>query len=397
MEAPIEQSNRDFARGIYYLLQEELQKSPPSDWELTIERLQKHFGYQISLRDYHKVTFTEKQKSQILAGEIVVIDFGKMLWKRVGDGDMILGMGPFPEVKRTVPVEIFVWGSFILLAGSVMLVWAYLFWRKLMVVNAATAEFGNGNFDIRMKISSRSAVAQLAATFNSMADRIQGLIQSHKELTNAVSHELRTPLARIRFGLEMLRSSFSKRDREFYSDGIQRDVNELDELVSELLMYAKFDRETMSMHQVKCAIVPWMEELVSTSKNHSVEVNFECLLANRDLVASLDPKQMGRAIDNLLQNASRYGNGVVSLTLDVNGKVISIHVDDNGPGIPESDRKRIFDPFTRLDTSRSRESGGVGLGLAIVSRIIECHGGKVSVSDSDLGGCRFTISLACVN
>jgi len=396
MATSIEQSNQDLAKGVYYLVQQEMQKMPQSNWKSYIEKMQKHFGYPLSFRDYHEVSFTDHQRSQLLTGKIVVIDYGKIFWQRIGSSNYILGMGPLVELEPSIPVTIMIWVSITALVGVVLLVWVFFFWRKLMTVSATTVNFGNGNFDERVKISQRSALAPLAGAFNSMADRIQALIQSHKELTNAVSHELRTPIARIRFGLEMVGSAYDEKDRETYAEGIHRDVDELEELVSELLTYAKFDRETMELQRKEYNIASWLEDLVASFTTLPVKVQHVCLLDNKGMKVCFDARHMGRAVGNLLQNAARYGNGKARLTLEQEGDCILIHVDDNGPGIPEADRERIFEPFTRLEASRSRESGGSGLGLGIVKRVSICHGGTVMVSDSELGGSRFSIKWKAI-
>jgi len=391
METSIEKHNQNLSKGVYYLVQQELRKIPQAEWKGRIEKLQAHFGYPLFLRNYHDIRFTEEEKGRLLAGNIIIIDFGKLFWQRVGNSDYVVGMGPISDVEPSVPVTIMAWSAITMVMGAVFLIWVFLFWRKLRIVSASAVEFGNGNFGIRVNIPARSALAPLAGSFNRMADRIQALIQSHKELTNAVSHELRTPIARIRFGLEMLGAVSDEKDREGYAEGIHNDVNELDNLVSELLIYARFDRETPELQLEECEIASWLEDLAASLTPLSVTLQYVCLLDNKRMKVRFDTKYMGRAIGNLLQNAVRYGNGKVRLTLEQDGDFVMIHVDDNGSGIPEMDRKRIFEPFTRLDASRSKESGGSGLGLAIVRQVAICHGGTVTVSDSDLGGNRFSI------
>ena len=391
MQASIEQHNQNVSKGVYYLVQQELLKIPQAEWKGRIEKLQAHFGYPLSIKDYHDLNFSKDQRNELLAGNIVIIDYGKLFWQRVGSSDYIIGMGPLSDLEPKFPVEILFWAAVTLLTGAVLLIWVVLFWRKLKTVSASAVAFGNGNFAARVNICAHSALAPLAGAFNRMADRIQALMQSHKELTNAVSHELRHPIARIRFGLEMMGSTPDERDRESYADGIHRDVDELDALVSELLIYARFDRETMELQCKEYDIAAWLEDLVASFTDLTAKVQREYLLDNRELKVCFDSRQMSRAVGNLLQNAARYGNGKARLTLEQTGECILIHVDDNGPGIPAIDRERIFEPFTRLDASRSRESGGFGLGLAIVKRVATCHGGTVTVSDSDLGGSRFSI------
>jgi signal transduction histidine kinase len=392
MAPAIEQHNQDLARGVYYLVRQELAKSPPREWQDRIRQLQPRFGYPLVLRDYRQVGFTPQQTAKLMQGQIVVIKDGKQFWQLADNSTYAIGMGPLPEVKTSASVEVLVWIAIASLIGSVLLIWVLLFWRKLLKVIATTTEFGNGNLDTRLAISRRSSLAPLANAFNGMADRIQNLIKSHKELTNAVSHELRTPISRIRFGLEMMKSAKARQARDAYAEGIQRDVDELDELVNELLGYARFDRESARPDRRACAVDPWCRQVIAPHNMLYDNIRFTSTL-DEGATAQFDPRQMARAVGNLLQNAERYGNGQVELSVEQRDGALLIHVDDNGPGIPAPDRERIFHPFTRLEASRSKETGGYGLGLAIAKRIVESHGATLHVADSPLGGSRFTIRL----
>lgn len=391
MAPSIEEYNQNLSKGVFYLLQQELQHIPPAGWNDHIEKRQKHFGYPLSIRNYHDINLTEQQNRHLLDGEIVILELGKLFWQRIGDSDFVIGMGPIPEIKPSIPARIIAWLAITALIGTVLLVWVFFLWRRLMKIIATTRDFGNGDFDVRVNISRRSSLAPLASAFNNMADRIQGLIRSHKELTNAVSHELRTPISRIRFGLEMLRTAPDKKGISLYSKGIKKDVDELDELVNELLTYARFDRESMALQTGEHEISAWMEEILTSIEPLPLTIQQANLLDNKRQNAVFDPRQMRRAVINLLQNAARYGNGNARLTLEQEKDNIMIHIDDNGPGILTKDRERIFEPFTRLDASRNKETGGFGLGLAIVKQIAICHGGSATVLDSNMGGSRFSI------
>jgi hypothetical protein len=117
MATSIEQYNQDLAKGVYYLVQQELQKMPQSNWKIHIEKMQRHFGYPLSFRDYHEVSFTEHQRSQLLSGKIVVIDYGKMFWQRIGSSSYIIGMGPLVELRPSIPVTIMAWIAITAIVG----------------------------------------------------------------------------------------------------------------------------------------------------------------------------------------------------------------------------------------------------------------------------------------
>jgi signal transduction histidine kinase len=156
------------------------------------------------------------------------------------------------------------------------------------------------------------------------------------------------------------------------------------------------DSRLPGLHPEPLPLMPWLREICAylAVELESVRFNLRAVEVSDTFTAYLDPRQMGRAVSNLLCNAARYAHAQVDLSIECADNLILLHVDDDGPGIPETARERVFEPFMRLDESRNRESGGFGLGLAIVQRIVEWHGGHASVSQSPLGGARFTLQWA---
>jgi signal transduction histidine kinase len=260
-------------------------------------------------------------------------------------------------------------------------------------IRAASEAFGRGEFTARAAVTSRSAVGQVAKTFNAMAQRIESLISSHKELTNAVSHELRTPISRLRFGMEMVQSARDESTRQNYLNSMNMDIDELDDLVAELLTYARFDRDKPELKFKELPLDDWLNDIIERNNDDSrVNMIFAPLGNESNHNVYFEPKLLSRAVNNLLRNAKRYAKQKVEVSAKQKNTRYYIFIDDDGAGIPETDRDRIFDPFTRLDASRGRDSGGYGLGLAIVKRIMQWHGGEVNVTTSHLGGARFILT-----
>ena len=386
--------NRKLAKGAFFLMEQDLLRHPEDKWRERIAALQPHFGYGIALTAIDALPLDAKQKHRLRQGEIVITGNSDYLYHRVAQSRWVLSKGPIsalePDLSRL---------NFLILIGLTLamalptVILILPFWRKLRKISSAAMAFGHGDFNVRAHISRRSSLAPIATAFNAMADRIQQLITSHKELTNAVSHELRSPIARIRFGLAMLTSSSSPERKQHYIDGIQSDVNELEGLVGELLTYARFDRGKPHLRFDRQPVLPWLKDLLGRKLAIFDLPHRHCSFDVDDpsCCAWFDTKHMDRAVGNLVQNALRCGRKRIHVQLErCNGEAV-IHVDDDGPGIPEKDRKRIFEPFTRLDSSRSRVSGGHGLGLAIVRQIALWHRGSVTVLDSPMGGARFSI------
>lgn len=384
----------DLTRGTFHMLMEDLGDRPESQWPQRIEHLQDHFGYPIGLKRLSEIEMTKEEHTQLLNRQVVAKDDGELFYLRVHDTQYALIMGPVKEPEMDFfGLAGLIWAAAIVVVAILALLWALPFWRKLKRIIAASQAFGDGRLDTRARVPRRSALAPLADAFNGMADRIQGLIDAQRELTNAVSHELRTPISRIRFSLEMLGGATRVSDRKHYLAEMSQDIDELDELVTESLIYARFDRGAPRIEWQSRLPEPWLRKVTSHATKGLRSIEFTCTnrLSQTDREIRLEPRYMGRALGNLIQNAAAYANGCIAVVLVDDGEDCLIHVDDDGPGIPEADRRRVFQAFTRLDTSRDRDTGGFGLGLAIVQRVVAWHGGRVEISRSPLGGARFTI------
>ena len=384
----------DLTKGTFHMLIEDLRSRPESQWPQRIDRLQDNFGYPIGLKHLSKIEITKEEYTQLLGHQVVAKGDGELFYLRVHDSQYALIMGPIKDPgEGFFGLAVLIWSAVIVVVAILALLWAMPFWRKLKRIIAASQAFGDGRFDTRAKVSRRSALAPLADAFNGVADRIQGLIDTQRELTNAVSHELRTPISRIRFSLEMLGGATRVPERKHYLAEISQDIDELDELVTESLTYARFDRGAPRIDWQSRLPESWLQRVTShaTKGLGSIEFSSTNRLSQTDREIRLVPRYMGRALGNLIQNAATHANERIEVVMADDGGDCLIHVDDDGPGIPEADRRRVFKAFTRLDRSRDRDTGGFGLGLAIVQRVVAWHGGCVEISPSPLGGARFTI------
>ena len=387
--------NRQLAKGAFHMLELDLLRLPRDEWRNRIQELEPRFGYEIGLFDSPELQLAESQLDQLRDGKIAVVNDGDLLYHRVGESEMILRKGPFSVLEPDPGLfNLVIWIAITAIVGLLTLIWIIPYWRKLRKISSAATAFGNGDFNVRADISKRSSLTPIASAFNTMADRIQQLIGSHKELTNAVSHELRTPLARLRFGLEMLETAEDVETRSHYARELQTDVTELEELVSELLTFARFDREKPELRFGVHRLEPFLRQLLAESIPDECIIRYQLHyhLDEHSGHACFEPKYLARAINNIIQNALRHANRRIQLIVERNGGECTLHLDDDGQGIPTPDRQRVFEPFTRLDASRNRMSGGYGLGLAIVTRVLTWHNGRATVGDSPLGGARLTLS-----
>lgn len=230
----------------------------------------------------------------------------------------------------------------------------------------------------------------LARDLDEMSRRLSGLIQTQKELIAALSHEIRTPLARIRFALALVgRKQDAGLARQL--EAVNADVEEIDRLIATMLGYARLDHPDLGMHPQRVPVAGWLREHVG--RRDATRIAMDVRFDEAPMELSMDPRLMGLALSNLVSNALRHAGARVRLSVrkESSGRA-EIVVEDDGSGIPESERETVFKAFTRLDDSRNRGTGGSGLGLAIVARIAALHGGGVGVDDSpELGGARFVL------
>ena len=233
-------------------------------------------------------------------------------------------------------------------------------------------------------------IDRLAGTMNSMLDRIEHSYRSQQQFVSDASHELRSPLATMRQFAEVASRHPQSTTPEELSEVVLAEGGRMQEIVEGLLLLARLDEgEARSAEEVDLDDLALAEAKRLRSLG-GVTVDSRGVTAVRVVG---DARLLARAVRNLADNAVRHGRSQVAVSTTSENGVAVIRVDDDGAGVPEADRQRIFERFVRLDEARARDDGGSGLGLAIVAQIARAHGGTVRVEDSPLGGARFTIEL----
>lgn len=260
--------------------------------------------------------------------------------------------------------------------------------KQLTKVERASHALAVGDLSVRVD-NPQGSPSELAATFNAMAERVERLIRSRDELVQAVSHELGSPLSRLRFHMELL-ENHSEAEREERLQAMTRELDALDELVAELLGYVQsdelqLDRQVFEPHRGLTDLAELAR--LEAPQDRAVELN---LALPTDASVFADPRLFQRAVENVLRNAMKYARGNVLLELTQDEEHVRLAIHDDGPGIPEDLREKVMIPFFRLEPDRDRKTGGVGLGLAIVSRIVHRHGGRLAIDSSSLGGAMVT-------
>ncbi|HEY0962053.1 MAG TPA: ATP-binding protein [Pseudomonadales bacterium] len=320
-------------------------------------------------------------------------DGAPMLYQRIAGTRQLLALGPLPQDLQAGWLDVFVISAYYALVALILLLWIRPFYRDLSRLRGAAAELGKEDFATRVQLGEKSHIYPVAQSFNAMADRIEYLVSAHRELTNAVSHELRTPLARFKFSLEILARSTDADKRQQYLDNMKADVSELEQLIDEMLSYARLSEQNLLMKLVDMDLRQWLQQELTAYANEPIRVacSFAVQPSTGDYRASFNPELMARALHNVVRNGLRYARSIINVHAQLNGTSITIRICDDGPGIPPAMHEKIFEPFSRLETSRDKASGGYGLGLAIAARILQRHQGRVSVANCEPNGTCFTL------
>lgn len=282
----------------------------------------------------------------------------------------------------------------VLFYGAIALViflWVWPLTRDLTRLVQHTRSVSDSGVPANINISSRSLLAPFATAFNTMAKRLSEIMRSQKEMTYAVSHELRTPLARMKFALAMTETTEDQKELMAHLDSIKRDIAEMENLINSLLTYANFEQKAEPLQQRE----GHMEDMVDTIiKRLDNPLSLRLRIYNQapQVIFSCEWMLMQTALQNLLQNALGFARQNIVVTMGANEQFFWVTVEDDGPGVPETQREYIFHSFIRLygESDLNRHSG-FGLGLAIVKRIMTWHGGTAICTQSAQGGAKFTL------
>ncbi len=366
-----------------------------------LAEIAENFAFPISLEQMSQYDLDQDQLRRLRRDEVVILFKDST---KIGDASIVV-IAPSKMDNMMVvigPIILFEWFPFNLIISVVLIsmflislgVYALIFplERKLQLIQSGVNEVGDGNLDVRVQVVGQDEIARLAATFNTMTEHIKRLIESQRELTRAVSHELRTPVARIRFAVDMLADTEDADSRDLQRGYIDEDIESLNGLIDEILTYAKLEEGSPKLDLEDVNLKELVEQIVRETKALGKSITVIGAPPAAKVVAVADRRYLHRVVQNLAGNALRYAESQIIISAGVYKGEAFVSVEDDGHGIKEEDRDKVFVPFARLDDSRTRASGGYGLGLSIVSRIAFWFNGKMSVDTSpDLGGARFTM------
>ncbi len=293
-----------------------------------------------------------------------------LLQRRVGTSIVYYGLRLRPAGPPWFPI-IFIGLVLLGLYGF------YLLTRRLFapidVIQEGLTKIGNGQLDFRIQMNRSDELGSLASHVNDMAEQLESMLQARRDLLLAISHELKSPLARSRVTLALL-------DDSSYQQALLRDQLEMQNLIDGIIAAERNQSDFAVLHRQQTDIKALLESLVSTFEadgKTGLELRAEAVYVN------IDRSQIERLVRNLLENALRYNRpeqGLVTLEAFAEEAELVLIVSDFGPGVEAAHINRLTEAFYRVDPSRERNSGGLGLGLYLCQAVVDAHGGSLEIS-----------------
>jgi signal transduction histidine kinase len=313
---------------------------------------------------------------------------GRHYYVAVGpDGGSYLFAWNAPERMQGVHVALLV---LLLLVMTAVVVTAHLVLKRLLRplrgLSEGVARLGAGELDVAVPTQTRDEFGRLTVAFNQMVRRVAEMIAARDQLLVDVSHELRSPLTRMKVALELLPPSEQR-------SGMAADVEEMERMIAELLELERL-RGGRGVSPVRHDLVPILHDIAESFQSRVPGVRVTSM--SREIPVDIDAEKFRRVLRNLLENAIKYSlpdSHAIEVSAAQNGENVVVRVKDDGPGIPDRDMSNLFEPFFRVDRSRSKKTGGYGLGLSISKRIVEAHGGAIAAENNPTRGASFVVTL----
>lgn len=368
-----------------------------------IRRLEKLYGYPIHVL-YNVNTDIPSSVKKRLTNTNIAYELNKnttqigMVYYKFNDG--VIKIGPIKYLAITARIsdviEYFIISFFIfcLLTLGVL---STLFIRNLKKIYLITEHFSQGDFNYKKHVAMSSVLHGLYLNIMSMGQRLNELIESNKKMCRFIAHEIRTPLSTIQMATDRLRKK--KKGDELVKnqlDSIQEDIVDMNAIVSTFLIYSRMMATDIELKYSDRDIIDWLKNLLKPYQTGALTVDFNDN-GLKKYVARFDHTILRYAVTNLITNAMKFADKKIRISVNLNKSEFTIHVDDDGPGLPVEDPKALFSEYTTA-VEFSSEGKHIGLGLAIVKKAMILHQGNVSAKQSPLlKGSRFTISIPVFN
>ena len=335
-------------------------------------------------------TFSDDPNSWV--DELQGVEFAE--WKhhqllRISQGeyDIVVSTPRIAEVPGGINLTWLIVGMGLTFLVIAFLAVSWLF-LPIKFIREGSAHIGRGNFDYRIQNIRHDQLGDLANDINELASDVERMLDAKRALLLGISHELRTPLSRMRLTLEFL-------DEEKTRESLKEEILEMEKIVTALLEAERLNVRHAMLSRTSVLVSDLIDQLLTDFFSRDRE-RIEVSLSDAEIRADLDEGRIALLLKNLLSNALRYSkpsDGPVELVVTADDSELVFTVRDHGPGLPQDDAEHIGEPFYRGDRSRTRESGGTGLGLYLATLVAQAHGGSLVLRENSASGACFEVRM----
>ncbi len=326
------------------------------------------------------------------ADELPGVDFADLdnhdfLRMRQGGYEIVVSTPRISDISdgpALIPLVLGLGLSFVLLAYAAVT----LLFRPIRTIRTGAKHIGRGNFDFRIPKLRRDQLGDLALDINKMAGDVENMLDAKRALLLGISHELRTPLSRMRLELEFL-------DDGEKVESLKTEISEMEKIVVSLLEAERLNSRHEQLYRMQVSVGELINELMDDFFARDVD-RIRVKLPSRPVTAFIDEARITLLLKNLISNALRYSkpeDGLIELTVSATDSELVATVSDRGPGLPKDQADHFGEPFYRSDSSRTRESGGIGLGLYLSILVAKAHGGSLKLVDTENQGASFEVRI----
>jgi len=396
LTANIDYIGEQHYRIMAVLLLNELGRVPSEKHQEFLTQLDTLALPKLRLMPLETLTLDHQQLSRIKRGDVVVNERQDLsnnprwVYARIPHSQQVLVIGPMDGFEK-IPLVIIILmlALSIIITATMAYILVYGLEKRLTKIDRSMQNFARGQGHDPVSMEGQDAIAKLATTINGMALRIGSLLNEQKEIGQAISHEIRTPISRMKFRLHALLDSQLNDTQTKKLLGLQKDINEIDNLIDEILTLQQGEHtqvfSNIHLHDLLASLL----DVHSVQYAH-IKYSLQC---NTNQMIVGDSKLLTRALQNIIQNGFKHAKTHLNINATEEHNGLKLEISDDGEGISHDKKEQVFTPFIRLDSSRNKKTGGFGLGLAIVKRICDAHGIRVWVEDSPLGGAQFCLFM----
>lgn len=383
----------------------------PEALRATIARLQRHTRHPTSLYDLDgrllastvdpPLAMISRSDLEQLAQRDHIEPEPSRYVHAVKEDRRLVAIGIVNQTRPPLEQILAILGGLLISFLGVALVFARHLVTPLQRIASAARRFGQGDLRARAQINRRDEIGEVGRAFDEMADRVTHLMRVQQELLANVSHELQTPISRIHVAVDLMRDGIAEQASELLPE-IAQDLGELERLIADIMTVARLDLSRSPWHAARTLLR--LEPLTVAELIESAAARFRQRHDTHPLTLQLSEPLPGlvgdrvllrRVIENLLENARKYSEpgSLITISATAAASRVSVRVIDTGIGMDEADLKQVFTPFFRSDRSRSRATGGVGLGLVLARRVVEAHQGSLTLRSAPGQGTEATVDL----